>query len=204
MKNDKRYKLLSELDVLVQPFNVNDDLSDESILKCFNILKELVEIINEDKRDLQKEFNELINEIFEVFNNLDTSLFTEEAYHNGDFYFEDLHQELIEGLFCEIDKKIYKYYNQNNLFEVMFILLATYYVILKKPEVIDEYNVFDMYDEVLYDYWQGLFIKFIDTLQKATLTPEEKEKFNSFLKTLDKSNVINDIYKILQIKDFSK
>ena len=137
------------------------------------------------------------NKKIKLLNELDTSLFTDEAYYSGDFYFEDLHQELIEGLFCEIEKKINSYYNQNNLFEVMFVLLATYYAILKEPEVIDEYDVFMDYNEALYDYWQGLFIKFIETLQKASLTKQEKEKIDNFLKTLDKSNVIDDIYEVL-------
>ena len=198
--NNKRIELLTELDTLVQPFSANDDLSNEVILKCYDILKELVGIINEENRDLKKEFSNLVDNIFKVFDSLDTSLFTNEAYYSGDFYFEDLHQELVEGLFCEIEKKIHSYYNQNNLFEVMFILLATYYAILKEPELTDEYNVFMDYNESLYDYWQGLFIKFIKTLQNSSLTKQEKGKIDDFLKTLDKSNIINDIYEVLDNK----
>ena len=32
------------------------------------------------------------------------------------------------------------------------------------------------YNEVSHDYWQGLFIKFVKTLQKVSLIKQEKEK----------------------------
>ncbi len=201
MKNNKRIELLGELETLIQPLSVDDDLSDEVIFRCYDIITELIKIIKEDKRDLQKEFDNLVDNIFDTFNNIDTSLYTDDAYYDGDFYFEDLHNGLIEGLFCEIDKKIYNFYNQNNLFEVMFVLLVTYYAIQKEPEVIDEYDVFMDYNEALYDYWQDLFIKFIEVLKNSTLNQGEKEKFDNFLKSFDRTNIIDDIYEALDKSD---
>jgi len=63
----QRKILLRELDALVQPISVDDDISDESIQKCYEVLSELISLINrKNNTSLSTEFltaEQLINKL---------------------------------------------------------------------------------------------------------------------------------------------
>ena len=46
--NSKRETLLRELDVLTQPISVDDDIGDEDLVQCYEVVKELL-----NKQDLE-------------------------------------------------------------------------------------------------------------------------------------------------------
>jgi len=143
----------------------------------FNIEQKAKRVYNDTQ------LNDVVEEIFKVFNGVDLELYMPECNcgHSGyyDYYEEDISQELCEGLFVEIEKEINDFLRKKDFFQALFLLVATDKAIGLSPDVDDEYGLIYDYEEILYDYHSSLVYKFIDSL--GNLSFEDKKRFVLFL-----------------------
>ncbi len=183
IKNLTDKQKLNFLDELL----ANDDNVKEKLINHFALEEKISKIYKE------KDLNSVAEEIFEVFNGVDLELYIEgmgcnhSGYYGG-YYEEDISNELCEDLFIEIEKEIKKYLDQNDFYQVLFVLVASYKAIELGPSIDDNFGLIYDYEEILHEYHSYLISKYSDKLYKIELCFEDKIKLINFLLDNTSSN----------------
>ena len=100
----------------------------------------------------------LSNKIFILFDDVDV----EPECYCGYEYYEEYDNDLIEDLFIELEKQINNNIRKNDFYGCVFILVAIYKAIDRKPVISDEYGLIYDYQEMLFDYLSYLTNKIIN------------------------------------------
>jgi len=195
IKNFTDKQKLEFLDELLK----TDEIVQEKFINYFTLKNKI------SKKYKEKDLDTISEEIFEVFNGVDLEIYIEgmgcnnSGYYGG-YYEEDISNELCEGLFIEIEKEIKNYLDQNDFYQVVFVLFASYKAIELGPEIDDDLGLIYDYEEVLSEYHSYLIYKYSDQLYKIELTNEEKIKIIEFLlDNCDSTEQLKSFEKIFDI-----
>lgn len=140
----------------------------------------------------------LVNEIYNVFDNVDTEIYVEALgcghEHYYGYYEEDISNELCESLFLEVEKRINHYLKEKDFYKALFVLFAIGKAIDLSPNIDDQYGLIYDYEEILSDYNYSLISKFVDVLQKSNLSFEDIKRLLIFL--------LNNSESVIELKRF--